>query len=291
MQTFQPTQAIVISDSHGFMEQLVQLLAAVDIVDGVIPPHIQLIHLGDTVDRGPDSPGVFNLLRKMQQDHPEGQVIRLIGNHEFHYCGGPVFYQSLEDEEAVTPLADAMREDGKSGNLGFAYALTAGDKDWLCVHGGLDPRQRLAQKGLSATELAERLNVIGTDFFNKTVHRWRSAGLSPEERETQEQLEADASVLTGVSRARGGYEQVSGVTWCDVIEELVPCQEEIKVSQIVGHRAHLEITLYPGGKLVGVNVPYGVAQALIVDLKTGEMTVSEQFGELSGEIATKFYGS
>lgn len=273
-------KCIVISDSHGYHDLFVRLLAEVGIVDGVIPPHIQLIHLGDTVDRGPDSPGVFNLLRDMQANHPEGQVIRLIGNHEFCYCGGPVFYQSPEDEAAVTPLADAMIEDGKAGKLGFAYALTAGGKDWLCVHGGLDPRLLAEDDDSSAQELADHINEVGIDFFNHAVQGWRyKTGLTTEQREQQMALELDSRILTAISRVRGGYDLVSGVTWCDIIEELVPQQDKIKVPQIVGHRAHPQITIYPSGKLVGVNLYYGEAQALIVDLETGEMTTTDLLGE------------
>lgn len=281
-------KCVVISDSHGYLDQLKSVLEEVGIVDGKIPPHMQLIHLGDTVDRGPDSPGVYCLLRNMQANHPEGQVIRLIGNHEFHYCGGPQFGQDPRDEAAVMPLATSMRSDGSCGDLSFAYALTAGGKDWLCVHGGLDPRLLPEDDESTAQELADHINSVGRDYFNHYIHGWRykQPPMDADEQADQEALEHDSLIITGISRVRGGYDHVSGVTWCDIIAELLPQVEQIKVPQIVGHRAHPEVTIYGNGKLVGVNVFYGTAQALLVDLETGEMTASTQHGVWD----EKFYG-
>lgn len=279
-------RAVLVSDSHGYLDLLVEVLASAGIVDGVIPADTQLIHLGDTVDRGPDSPGVFNLVRDLQRNHAEGQVIRLVGNHEFTYCGGPVFYNSPRDEKAVMPLAPLMREDGKSGALSFAYALKAGDTEWLCVHGGLDPRLVAEDDESTAQELADHINGIGLDFFRCSVPRWRTADLTTEQRQQQAELEKEAAILTGISRVRGGYEMVSGVTWCDMIEELLPQEDKIKVPQIVGHRSHDEIHFSEGGKVIGINLHYGSGQALLVDLTTGEMAATE----VRGGRDPRFYG-
>jgi predicted phosphodiesterase len=278
------SEVIVLSDTHGYYDLMIKMFAAEGLTtpegEWIAPENVRLIHLGDTVDRGPDSAKVFNWLRRLQFKLGPERVVRLVGNHEFAYCGGPTFYGA--DVPEVNDLIPTMREDGKAGTLKFAEPLVAGGKEWLLVHGGLDPRFETPEEvEYDAKHLAEYINRVGVDYFSRGFDKsWRFApGLTPEQRTEMEIREGAFSILTGISRVRGGYDSISGVTWCDIVEELIPQSNVLKVNQIVGHRAGDEIYFHPDGKLVGVNVYYGLAQLLRIDLVTGEMTTSGIHGE------------
>lgn len=264
------SECIVLSDSHGFYDTTIKMLAAEGLTepDGkwIAPASVQLVHLGDTVDRGPDSVKMFNYFRDLQRDLGPERVVRLMGNHEFHYCGGPRFGQSRVDTAAVSPLAPAMIADASEGLLEFAHSLTIGSDDWLLVHGGLDPRHPVPD-GVQDTpsSWARYLNETGRLMYSDDTlpEGWR------------ERL----ALLTGISGVRGGYDSLSGVTWCDLVEELIPQADRLSFGQIVGHRPNDEVYFHPDGKLVGVNVYYGLAQLLRVDLVSGKMTTSALHGD------------
>ncbi len=73
----------VIGDVHGCLERLVSLhfQIAADLAARPVP-YSALIHLGDYVDRGPDSAGVLWLLAGAVKP-PVTQRVDLKGNHEF----------------------------------------------------------------------------------------------------------------------------------------------------------------------------------------------------------------
>ncbi len=278
------THTHVLSDTHGWFDLMIEMLGEQGLVDNtgkwVAGPGHRLIHLGDSVDRGPDSVKTFMWLRDLQTQLGPEQVVRLIGNHEFAFCGGPSFY-GTDQQVHDSSIPDLMVEDGKAGVLKFAESLQTEDGQWLLVHGGLDPRiMEGGPMSAVARDVAEHLNDIGVDFFNEYIPNWRYSqdrlpewakrmGLTIEEaRDSQEALEQECDILQGISRVRGGYGSVSGVTWCDIKEELVPQMDKLQVRQIVGHRSHDEITFYDD-KLIGVNVHYGLAQLLTYDHASG----------------------
>lgn len=71
-----------IGDTHGCAERLAALYDRIadDVADRPAD-HVLLVHLGDYVDRGPDSAGVIEMLRG-RPPVPGATVINLIGNHE-----------------------------------------------------------------------------------------------------------------------------------------------------------------------------------------------------------------
>lgn len=71
-----------VGDAHGCLGQLVALQAAIAAHHAARPAaRTLLIHLGDYVDRGPDSRGVIARLRG-PPPIPGAEVVNLIGNHE-----------------------------------------------------------------------------------------------------------------------------------------------------------------------------------------------------------------
>ena len=73
----------VVGDVHGEIEPLRDLLAVLgyDPGCGVHPEGRSLVFVGDLFDRGPDSPAVFRLVRKLVE---EGRARMVLGNHELN---------------------------------------------------------------------------------------------------------------------------------------------------------------------------------------------------------------
>ena len=76
----------VIPDIHGYLKTLRAL------IENQIRPskHDWLYFLGDYIDRGPDSKGVIDYIRKLQDDQYNVRLLR--GNHE-DYCLHAFYYR------------------------------------------------------------------------------------------------------------------------------------------------------------------------------------------------------
>ena len=72
---------VAIGDVHGELDKLNSLLEYIQhYLNGTCSQHdLSYVFLGDYIDRGPDSKGVIDVVRRMQQ---EGNTIALLGNHE-----------------------------------------------------------------------------------------------------------------------------------------------------------------------------------------------------------------
>lgn len=71
-----------VGDSHGCADRLAEMHAMIaEHAADSGPARIVLVHLGDYVDRGPDSAGVIEILRG-PSPVPGASVVNLIGNHE-----------------------------------------------------------------------------------------------------------------------------------------------------------------------------------------------------------------
>ena len=112
----------VVSDIHGFLEDLERNLAAVGLVtDGRwTGGDAQLWVLGDLTDRGPDGSGVLALVRSLTAEAPE-HVHMLLGNHDALLLARRLFPQGR--------LAELGRMNG--GWMREAEALTDDDVAWL----------------------------------------------------------------------------------------------------------------------------------------------------------------
>jgi serine/threonine protein phosphatase 1 len=78
------TLLYAIGDVHGRLDLLAEMHAqiAADIMR-VRPADWRIVHLGDYVDRGPDSKGVIEFL--MRQTAMDGRIISLAGNHDIGF--------------------------------------------------------------------------------------------------------------------------------------------------------------------------------------------------------------
>ena len=90
------TSLFVVSDVHGYVDDLRQALAEAGLVaadGGWTGGDAQLWVLGDLLDRGPDGVGAIDLVRALQQQAPD-QVHVLMGNHEALALGYKLFPRS-----------------------------------------------------------------------------------------------------------------------------------------------------------------------------------------------------
>ncbi|MFD2157544.1 metallophosphoesterase family protein [Rubritalea tangerina] len=136
---------LVIGDIHGCHRQLNDLLA-------LLSPssNTPIITLGDYIDRGPDTKGVIDTLIALGP-----QLIHLKGNHD-------VFMEQARTDSAMydfwlQPMVGGQETlDAYGGHLDNVpdahWQFLASAKlyheldDFICVHGGLDPKVPLAQQ-------------------------------------------------------------------------------------------------------------------------------------------------
>lgn len=146
----------VIGDVGGHRDQLRWALDWLGAENGLLPPDLVVIQVGDLVDRGPDSAGVLDVVAGMLAEQPL-QWIQLTGNHEAQYLpGGRLFWR---DPLAAADV-DRLCAWWANGSLRVAAAAQTADGDELLLtHAGLTLAgwQRLG-KPMSAAVTAALLN-------------------------------------------------------------------------------------------------------------------------------------
>lgn len=146
----------IIGDVGGHPDQLSQALRSLGAVDGLLPPDLVVIQVGDLVDRGPDSLGVLDIVARLLDEQPE-QWIQLTGNHEAQYLHeDTVFWREPLAAEGVARLRGWWAD----GRLRVAAAVRTADGDELLVtHAGLTLASwRRLGEPWSAAEAADSLN-------------------------------------------------------------------------------------------------------------------------------------
>lgn len=164
----------VIADIHGHLDML---RAAHDLIDAdrrrVRDPEAVIVHLGDLVDRGPNSSGVIDHLRagcaagapwvvlKGNHDRMFERFVREGVAHDPHILsgkswlhpalGGPATLASYGVEAvdgAFAPAAEAARQSVPETHLEFLGSLPLWYEtpDLICVHAGIRPGLALADQ-------------------------------------------------------------------------------------------------------------------------------------------------
>jgi hypothetical protein len=124
----------VISDVHGYLADLRDVLVGAGLVDGDdrwTGGDAELWMLGDLVDRGPDGIGVVRLMRALQEQAPD-RVHVLLGNHEALMLGYHLFPDTRFSEVWFVNGGKDFDQD----------ALTDDDVGWLR---GLPPMARVGE--------------------------------------------------------------------------------------------------------------------------------------------------
>lgn len=76
------TTRFVFGDVHGHFDTLIALLNKIGLDIDCIPEDVELIFLGDLIDRGPKSADVVTLVKRLCE---EGKARCLLANHEFNF--------------------------------------------------------------------------------------------------------------------------------------------------------------------------------------------------------------
>ena len=104
------TLVYAIGDVHGRLDLLVEMHAriAADIMR-VRPADWRIVHLGDYVDRGPDSKGVLEFL--VRQTAADGRIVSLAGNHDIGFLD----FLARPDPDGLFALYGGVQTAGSYG--------------------------------------------------------------------------------------------------------------------------------------------------------------------------------
>jgi len=126
----------VVGDVHGCRRELETLLAALDVT-----PDDLVVFVGDLVRKGPDSRGVLAMVR----DAPN--LVSVRGNNE---------EKLLRGDKTLPSLTDADLDYVASLPVAVSF------EDSLVVHGGVDPRESLADHSVDDLQNARSLRPGGS---------------------------------------------------------------------------------------------------------------------------------
>lgn len=130
MQVHEPV--IIIGDIHGQYYDMIHMFEKV--VDSRQLPNVNLLFLGDYVDRGIYSIEVLIFVMALKVCYPK-QVILLRGNHESrsmteHFTFRKEILQKYHEEEVYEACIDVFEAMPLATDV---------NNDYLCMHGGISP--------------------------------------------------------------------------------------------------------------------------------------------------------
>ena len=208
---------IAVGDVHGRLEPFVNILRHAGLVDTYSDwcgGNARLLQIGDTVDRGPHSLQVDDILDRLQRQAAVagGEVIRLVGNHELELILGN-FEISQIPPERLEILQQKLITQVADNKIKAAYAY----KGFLFTHAGVC--RRLMQvfdshlEDLSSSNLAILINFI---FKESIAHKFYK------------------HPIFNISHRRAGGSRFGGIFWED-LEDLIQSYHQSPVWQVVGH--------------------------------------------------------
>ncbi|MBR4592686.1 MAG: metallophosphoesterase [Elusimicrobiaceae bacterium] len=228
---------IVVGDVHGQLEPFVKILQHAGLIDGQlnwtgVPD--RLVQMGDVFDRGPDAREADALLDKIQKQaaNSDGEVIRLVGNHELEIMLSNFSISGLEGTEAIR-LRDKLTNQVLSGELRGAYAY----KGILFTHAGVTRRlYKIFQMQLddaSASNVAVLINLI---FRESLKHQFFK------------------HPIFNISVSRSGPDKFGGIFWEDLLDLAQSFDAGSPVWQVVGHTQISHIIIDEATHLIPVDI-------------------------------------
>lgn len=218
IQPLPPGPLDIVGDVHGEYDALLALLAQLGYDhEGRHPAQRQLVFVGDFCDRGPDSPAVLALARRLVKD---GRALAVAGNHEINL----------------------MREDPKDGSGWFFDSRTASDEPKYAPFAqprGAAERQAIAEfaAGLPVALEREDLRVVHAAWVEPQITAVRAMPLGSL-RAQYDHWEAVADTQAGASalRARRAAEALA---WPHSLEDarerppFLPAHSESELNKAV----------------------------------------------------------
>jgi hypothetical protein len=165
----EPARVVAIGDLHGDVDASLAVLRLAGLVDGAgkwTGGTTILVQTGDTTDRGPDSRGVLDLLRRLgpEAEAAGGRVVPLLGNHEVMNTRGDWRYVSEGDLASFGgehARRRALSADGDYGRWLSTLDAVAQVGGTVFCHGGVRPEW--AEKGLDAINRGVRTSMFAKD--------------------------------------------------------------------------------------------------------------------------------
>ncbi len=237
MENSQPhRQVIVVGDVHGQYDAFIEILRHAGLVNGQlnwIGGRNRLIQMGDIFDRGPKPRQVDDLLDRLQRqaNAGQGEVVRLVGNHELEMLMSNFLISGFSKEEAKL-VRDKLRRQVLDFEIRAAYAY----KGFLFTHAGVTHKLMKIFK-MQLDELTENnVAVLTNMIFREAVKH-----------------EFFRHPIFNISLHRSGTDKFGGIFWEDLADLLSSCPRS-ELRQVVGHTPVEEIVLDNGRNVIPVDV-------------------------------------
>ncbi|MFG1992991.1 metallophosphoesterase [Actinoplanes sp. NPDC048988] len=229
---------MVVGDVGGFPGELARVTGDGEAV---------VVQVGDLVDRGPDSAGVLDVVRRRLESDPR-RWVQLIGNHEWQYLGGDRFWPEPLPETAAELLRDWWRREW----MGVAAAVRAADgEEFLITHAGLTVEAwRQLGEPVTAATTAALLNTRPDEVVGSyRGPLWASAGS-----EVYESWLREATPMP--------FSQVHGHdTIVDFTRRQWRCGERLRQRSAADWEARHTVTRVSGARFIGVDPKHGTTGA------------------------------
>jgi len=210
-------------DIHGALDEFIINLQQAKLVDSKlnwIGGNNILVQMGDVIDRGLKSRESVEFLRRLQEEarKADGEVVRLLGNHELMLLQGDYRYANFENPQE---LANDLRTEIIEGRIKAAYVF----ENRLFIHGGMRSKIRegiiaevedikgVSKEKVSLEDIAEKLNNILVEAIKKNNFK---------------------HAIFQVDARRGGRAEVAGIFWNDYVD-LHQSQNANIINQVVAH--------------------------------------------------------
>ena len=229
-------KVIVVGDVHGQYDAFVHILHHAGLIDEELNwtgGRNRLVQMGDIFDRGPKPRQVDDLLDKIQQQANQGQgeVIRLVGNHELELLMSNFLISGFNKEEAKL-VRDKLKQQVLNFEIRAAYAY----KGFLFTHAGVTHKLMKIFK-MQLDDLTENNVAILTNMiFREAIKH-----------------EFFRHPIFNISLNRSGTDRFGGIFWED-LEDLISSCPRSQLRQVVGHTPVEEIVIDNGRNIIPVDV-------------------------------------
>lgn len=248
---------IVIGDIHGCLHGLLEVMYKAGLIlskdscewKPTAAENILLIQVGDIVDRGNNTLGVYNCLEHLQGTVPSSsKLIRLIGNHEIWWLSGSYHNRNkdTDNKNSIREVVEGLKSGIREGKILGSFVTRVLAMPILFTHAGFRPgmidfvRQEYGLKNNDGHDLQpEHLSEYVNNIVNKMTSEEACTHLKTQGDIGKEWTHCKYDhELFEAGPDRGGN-NIGGPYWTDysVLSALETESESIVTSmvQVVGH--------------------------------------------------------
>ena len=209
---------IVVGDIHGQLESFVKILQHAKLINehwDWCSGNDRLIQMGDVFDRGPQALQANLLLDKLQHQaaNSQGEVVRLVGNHELEILLGNFAISGLEGLQAKA-VRQRLSQQVLNSELRGAYAY----KGFLFTHAGVTRKlYKIFEQQLEDASAANVAVLINMIFKESIRHQFFK------------------HPIFNISVHRNGPDRFGGIFWEDIADLIRSFPQGSPIWQVVGH--------------------------------------------------------